>query len=145
MLMFPDTVLETTTVTPTSYSGQKIPVKGCLHAEILHNGTEVPAVFFIVPNEFILGIDLVQGFDLHIEGSKLKFLCKDTKVLEDTQLSTNQLSCVQGFVHKIKRRANAKPIQQKLRCLPLVILEDVTKELLKLASDGIIERIDASE
>lgn len=95
--------------------------------------------------ESLLGIDLIQVLDLQIEGSKLRFLSTDTDSLNDTRFSLNPLRCVKSFVHKVKLRPNIKPVQQKLRRLPFSVLEEVTKELLGLEADGIVERSDASE
>lgn len=50
-----------------------------------------------------------------------------------------------NFVHKVHTRPEVKPVQQKLRCLPLSVREAVTNELNELEEQGIIEIIDSSE
>ncbi|KFD45566.1 hypothetical protein M513_13555 [Trichuris suis] len=50
-----------------------------------------------------------------------------------------------NYVHKVKLKANYRPIRQKLRRLPPSVREAVSKEVTKLLSQGIIERVEASE
>lgn len=52
---------------------------------------------------------------------------------------------VKGYCHKVKMKADVKPVQQKLRRLPFAIRDDVSKELARLEKKGIIEKTDSSE
>ncbi len=60
-------------------------------------------------------------------------------------VSATHLGCVKGFVHKMQVNSTVTPVHQKLRCLPLSIRKEVSTELNRLLTAGIIEPIDASE
>ena len=50
-----------------------------------------------------------------------------------------------GFVHKVQIHTDVKPVQQKLRRLPLSVCDTVTAELNELEKQGTIEGVDSSE
>jgi len=55
-----------------------------------------------------------------------------------------QLPAMQGFVHKVRMKEEAVPVQQKLRPLPFAIRDEVDQHLRELEQQGIIERVDQS-
>lgn len=53
--------------------------------------------------------------------------------------------CAKSFIHKVKTRPEVRPVQQKLRRLPLSVRDAVSAELRYLEQHGIIEKTDSSE
>ncbi|CAI5683364.1 unnamed protein product [Oreochromis niloticus] len=140
-----------------TYSKEKLDVLGCLRADITYNGKSASTDLYIVRTGTpILGMDLVTALQLHIKGGQL--VLESPKVcatLQQTSAlpahckqeceSPSAFGCAKDFVHKVKVRPEVKPIQQKLRRLPLSVREAVSAELKNLEEHGIIEKIDASE
>ncbi|KAJ8335337.1 hypothetical protein SKAU_G00386790 [Synaphobranchus kaupii] len=103
----------------------------------------------------ILGMDLVTALQLHFKGGQVipetetvkvcATLCQPDTHRKQENESPIAFGCAKDFVHKVKIRPEVKPVQQKLRRLPLSVREAVSQELRNLEQHGIIERIDASE
>ncbi|KAJ8337813.1 hypothetical protein SKAU_G00367790 [Synaphobranchus kaupii] len=103
----------------------------------------------------ILGMDLVTALQLHFKGGQVipetetvkvcATLCQPDTHRKQESESPIAFGCAKDFVHKVKIRPEVKPVQQKLRRLPLSVCEAVSQELRNLEQHGIIERIDASE
>ena len=55
---------------------------------------------------------------------------------------TLDIGHAKGFVHKVQICTDVKPVQQKLRRLPLSVRDTVTAELNELEKQGIIEGVD---
>ncbi|KAK7912339.1 hypothetical protein WMY93_012550 [Mugilogobius chulae] len=104
----------------------------------------------------ILGMDLVTALQLQIQGGQL--IAQASKVcatlLQTKTPNTHKakdcespamFGCAKNFIHKVKLRPEVKPVQQKLRRLPLSVRDAVSKELKNMEENGIIEKIDASE
>ncbi|KAJ8048227.1 hypothetical protein HOLleu_00459 [Holothuria leucospilota] len=58
-----------------------------------------------------------------------------------SDLFTDEIGLIKGFQHKIKLKSDAQPVQQNLRRVPFAVRDKVTDELLKLESQGIIEKV----
>ena len=65
---------------------------------------------------------------------------------EFPDLFTDDIGLIKGFKHKIKVYTDVKPVQHKLRRIPLSVRDAVSKELQKLQDADIIEPVnEASE
>ncbi len=106
----------------------------------------------------MLGLDLIRLLNLDIVSGKVKQIDHEGEIapLQTTEhftspvhavspASATQLGCVKGFIHKVQVNSTVTPVRQKLRCLPLSIRKEVSTELNRLLTAGIIEPIDASE
>ena len=51
------------------------------------------------------------------------------------------LPAIKGFAHKVKLKPDVTPFKKKLRTLPYAMREEVTKHLLELEAQGVIERV----
>uniref|UniRef100_A0A5S6QM59 Reverse transcriptase domain-containing protein n=1 Tax=Trichuris muris TaxID=70415 RepID=A0A5S6QM59_TRIMR len=84
-------------------------------------------------------MDLIGGLNIRIHGSN---------VVSNVAVTTSEgrtNAKLRNYVHEVKIKRDIKPVKQKLRRLPLLLREAVAKEIHKLLSTGIIEKIDASE
>ncbi|XP_064463889.1 uncharacterized protein K02A2.6-like [Ornithodoros turicata] len=137
-----------------NYSNQKISVTGCFEAKVVFKDKVGTILFYVVPRgTTLLGRDAVRVLNICIEGKSLQCLSidgTDESVLppdlrrEFGQLFEKRIGFAKGFMHKVHVKADVKPVAQKLRRLPLALRDRVSKELNKLESEGIIERVDAS-
>ena len=99
-----------------------------------------------------MSMDLITALKLHIEGDKVLSAspaCNapaSSPVMQHSKAEAPAptVSCVKGFMHKFKVSESAITVRQKLRRLPFAVRSDVSDELNRLSSAGVIERIDAS-
>lgn len=155
---FPTCELSEPTVNLFTYSREKIPVKGCMHATVNHDGHSTTGSFLVVKSgTALLGLDLVVALHMRIEGTKVITAdSSDGPIAQKTptvpsatpqlapEIQVQEIGCAKGFVHKIQLKPVAVPVQQKLRRLPFAVRQAVSDELKDLHEKGIIERIDAS-
>ncbi|RXN18198.1 gypsy-16 si [Labeo rohita] len=97
----------------------------------------------------ILGMDLVTALNLQISGGHLLPVNQPTCAMPQSSVEaavepSTDFGYAKGFVHKVKIRS-VRPVQQKLRRLPLSDRDAVSAELRYLENHGIIEKIDSSE
>lgn len=146
-----------------TYAKEDLPVIGCLSAlaSVSANDNVVPATFYVVTaGSPLLGLDLIRLLNLDIVSGKVKHIDHEGEIapapLQTTEHSTSavhavspvsatHLGCVKGFIHKVQVNSTVTPVRQKLRRLPLSIRKEVSTELNRLLTAGIIESIDASE
>lgn len=135
-----------------TYLKETIPVLGCLQANVSIDPITAPASLYVVRGgTALLGMDLIRALKWTLShdsapsssSADLNLAPPTTPVME-TKSEPSLLGCVSGFVHKVKIRDNAVPVQQKLRRLPFAVRQSVSEELDKLLKAGIIEKIDAS-
>lgn len=153
--LFPRCDLTKPTVTLCTYSKEKIPVVGQLHATITHDGHSAKSSFMVVESGVtLLGLNMFVALHMCIEGDKVitanpsgspdpKPILPVPMPLSAPETKVREIGCAKGFVHKIQLKPYAIPVQQKLRRLPFSVRQAVTEELQDL-DKGIIERIDAS-
>ena len=122
------------TVTLCTYSKERIPVIGQLHATVTHEGHSAKCSFMVVESgAALLGLNLFVALHMCIEGNKvipnvnLKG-SPDTKptvpiamALTAPEAQVQEDGCAEGFVHKIQLKPHAIPVQQKLRRLPFSV------------------------
>ena len=60
------------------------------------------------------------------------------------QVSSKVLPAIRGYVHKVRLKPDAVPVQMPLRTMPYALREEVGKHLQDLEQQGIIERVDRS-
>ena len=97
----------------------------------------------------LMGMYLITAHKLRIEGDKVLSASNPPVSSPVMQLSKAEaqaptVGCVEGLMHKVKVSQSAIPVRQKLRRLPFAVRSDVSDELNRLSSAGVIERIDAS-
>ncbi|XP_033114101.1 uncharacterized protein K02A2.6-like [Anneissia japonica] len=136
----------------TSYTSHKITTVGCFKAKVQFKSKCANATFYVVTKgSSLIGKDLIQALGINIDGSTLT--CFETHAESTCTDVNSQFSClfsdtlgkVKGFKHKVKVRPEVKPVQQKLRRLPLTVRQAVSAELQRLLDAGIIERAEAPE
>ena len=60
------------------------------------------------------------------------------------QVSSQVLPAIRGYVHKVRLKPDAVPVQMPLRTMPYALREEVGKHLQDLEQQGVIERVDRS-
>ena len=135
--LFADVVLTGTTTRLEAYGGHRLPVRGVLQAEVsAANGRRCIASVYVVDAETpLLGRDLQMALKLSIRRG-------ETVCAVDQKDGT--LPAIAGFVHRIRVRPDATPVQQRLRPLPFALRQEVKDHLAELLEGGIIERVDSS-
>ncbi len=141
-----------------NYSRDKIPVCGSLTMNVTYYGKTVVGEFNIVKSGTpLIGRDICKTLDIEIKGGRLIEPVTHCAMLQlpsslptctDTPASTlisKGFGCAKDFIHKVKVRTEVKPVQQKVRHLPLSVRAAVSEELKTLEENGIIEKIDSSE
>lgn len=132
-----------------TYSKTPITVLGCMPATVVRDNDTCKASFYVTDSGTpLMGMDLITALKLRIEGNTVLPTSSASKpVLQlsmDSAAESPSVGCVEGFMHKVKIRDNAKPVRQKLRRLPFAVRSAVSDELQRLLSAGVIERVDAS-
>lgn len=130
-----------------TYSREQLPTLGCFTVSVSHDGVATTANFYVVKTGSpLLGMDLIKALKCHIVGDRIVTLSSPaaSPVLEICNAAASSPGCVKGFVHKVQIDESVKPVQHKLRRLPLSVREEVSKEINRLLGDGVIEKIDAS-
>lgn len=141
-----------------TYSKENIPVCGYLRLNVTYYGKTVAGEFNIVKSGTpLIGRDLCRALDIEIKGGCLIEPATNCAMLQpsSTSLASTDspvpiptvagFGCTKNFIHKVKIRPGVKPVQQKLRHLPLSVRAAVSDELKMLEENGIIEKIDSSE
>lgn len=101
-----------------TYTQTRIPVLGCLHAQVLVENSSAPATFFVVEDgTALLGMDLISSLHLSVNADTAMPV---TPVLSTIVTATflappPEIGCVKQFVHKVKIYPTVQPICQKLR------------------------------
>ncbi len=141
-----------------NYSRDKIPVCGSLTLNVTYYGKTVVGEFNVVKSGTpLIGRDICKTLDIEIKGGRLIEpvthcamlqlpsslpTCTDTPA---SALTSKGFGCAKDFIHKVKVRSEVKPVQQKVRHLPLSVRAAVSEELKTLEENGIIEKVDSSE
>uniref|UniRef100_A0A5S6QCG5 RNA-directed DNA polymerase n=1 Tax=Trichuris muris TaxID=70415 RepID=A0A5S6QCG5_TRIMR len=137
---FASAPLRTPPVTLTSYCKRPLPILGCFDASVKYKGKRARTTFYVARyGKALIGMDLIGELNIRIHGSD---------VVSNVAVTTSEgrtNAKLKNYVHEVKIKRDIKPVKQKLRRLPLLLREAVAKEIHKLLSTGIIEKIDASE
>ncbi|XDV26573.1 hypothetical protein PO909_030230 [Leuciscus waleckii] len=144
---FSSCVLSPPKVQLLTYSKENIPVCGSLRLNVTYYGKTVAGEFNIVKSGTpLIGRDLCKALDIEIKGGRLIEPATHCAMLKPSSISPGTgFGCAKNFTHKVKIRPGVKPIQQKLRHLPLSVRAAVSDELKMLEENSIIEKIDSSE
>ncbi|UYV72300.1 hypothetical protein LAZ67_9002523 [Cordylochernes scorpioides] len=122
-----------------SYTQQAIAVLGDLPAKIKHGNTVVHTLLHVVRADSpILGLELFNKLGLSIKDGKVNQITESSKILET-------LPVAKDIEYKIFVDTSVPPVQQKLRRLPPVLLDEVHKEIQRLVEMDIIEPIVTSK
>ena len=131
-----------------SYSGETIPVLGCVPVVVRHRQQECELFVHVVDGEGpdLMGRDWLR--DLKVTFGKIHALADSTAVQEvlekHSKLFCNELGCLQGMEVKLNVDRNATPKFFKARTVPLALKEKVEVELENLESMGIISPVESS-
>ena len=148
---FSTSKLSPPTVKLLTYSRQILKVFGCLKATVTYQQRTATGFFNIVKSGTpLIGLDLCEDLNIEIKGGKLVEPTVDCAMLSQSPRppeTTTSLDIrhAKGFVHKVQIHTDVKPVQQKLRRLPLSVCDTVTAELNELEKQGTIEGVDSSE
>lgn len=136
-----------------TYLKENIPVLGCLKATVSMDSATAPAFLYVVRGgSALLGMDPIRALNWTFTHKLNQVSSSATDqpspsaaapAIETTNINSS-FGCVTGFVHKVKVREDAVPVQQRLRRLPFAVRQAVSDELDMMLKEGIIERIDAS-
>ena len=144
----------------SSYTHTKIKVIGCFPASVSYKSQTSKGIFHIVNTGVsLIGKNLISALSLKIDGKSLTVNSCDisnkvnpnisstcTVATEFPDLFTDDIGLIKGFKHKIKVYPDVKPVQHKLRRIPLSVRDAVSRELQKLQDADIIEPVnEASE
>ncbi|UYV72938.1 hypothetical protein LAZ67_10001233, partial [Cordylochernes scorpioides] len=122
-----------------SYTQQAIDVLGDRPAKIKHGNTVVHTLLHVVRADSpILGLELFNKLGLSIKDGKVNQITESSKILET-------LPFAKDIEYKIFVDTSVPPVQQKLRRLPPVLLDEVHKEIQRLVKMDIIEPIVTSK
>ncbi|XP_003731307.2 uncharacterized protein K02A2.6-like [Strongylocentrotus purpuratus] len=101
--------------------------------------------FYIAKGESLMGVNLFDalGFQMNDHtGERIRLI--DNAYRERYAALFNEFGKCKGYCHAPRVDSSVPPTAQSLRRLPLAVRDEVSKELHRLESDGIIERIDSS-
>lgn len=139
----------------TNYSGGEIPVLGCIDAEVTVADRTCTTQLYVVRNgTAVIGLDVIRGVKLNFSDILAVDSCSEVVSEPDVEVTDSARASdsvptgvgkVKGYVHKVKLKADARPLIQKRRPLPLAVREKVRNELVRLETEDVIERIDSSE
>ncbi|UYV67953.1 hypothetical protein LAZ67_5002609 [Cordylochernes scorpioides] len=136
---FENIKLNPASVALKSYTQQAIHVLGDLPAKIKHDNTVVHTLLHVVRADSpILGLELFNKLGLPIKDGKVNQITESSKILET-------LPFAKDIEYKIFVDTSVPPVQQKLRRLPPVILDEVHMEIQRLVKMDIIEPIVTSK
>ncbi|UYV79909.1 hypothetical protein LAZ67_18001024 [Cordylochernes scorpioides] len=122
-----------------SYTQQAIDVLGDLPAKIKHGNIVVHTLLHVVRADSpILGLELFNKLGLSIKDGKVNQITESSKILET-------LPFAKDIEYKIFVDTSVPPVQQKLRRLPPVLLDEVHKEIQRLVKMDINEPIVTSK
>ncbi|XP_043215231.1 uncharacterized protein LOC122378317 [Amphibalanus amphitrite] len=121
------------TVKLEAYGGAGISVQGVFSALVTTPcGRQTEGEFYVADAEIpLLGRDLQRTLGVTVKNGT------DVCLVQQT----SQLPAINGFVHKVRLRADVEPVKKKLRSLPYAVREDVTKHLQELEEQGVIEKV----
>ena len=142
---FKKSKLSPPTVQLQTYSKHKLLVLGRLEVTVTYQNRNATVFFNVVESGApLIGLDLCEALNIEIKGGRL---VEPPPIMDCAVISQSDkgLGHAKNFVHKVQIRSDVKPVQQKLRRLPLSVREAVTKELNELEEQGIIEKIDSSQ
>ncbi|KAJ8046478.1 hypothetical protein HOLleu_05158 [Holothuria leucospilota] len=154
-LYFVREALQPCTTSITSYTSNKIPLLGYFDTNVSFQERSARIRTYVTrQGSTLVGKDVIQALQLHIDGATLT--CSSTTTSNNVQnvkffnafpdQFSDSFGVIKGYQHKIKLKSDARPVQQKLRPLPLAAREKVSAELARLEKDGVIERVtDATE
>ena len=117
-----------------------VPVIGTLPVTVTFEGKHADAQFYLVETsstEAILGLDLIKKLGLTLHSASGQVFRVEQQV--------EPLPAIEGYIHKIILKPDARPTAYRLRRLPMAVREEVSTELQRLLDADIIERVDASE
>ena len=111
-----------------AYGGAGISVVGMVRAPVTApSGQQVEAEFYVAEAEIpLLGRDLQRKLGITLKNGS------DVCLVQQV----TPLPAISGFVHKLRLRADAEPVKQKLRSLPYAVRGDVTEHLLELEAQA---------
>ncbi|UYV66448.1 hypothetical protein LAZ67_4001712 [Cordylochernes scorpioides] len=136
---FENIKLNPASVALKSYTQQAIDVLGDLPAKIKHGNTVVHTLLHVVrADSTILGLELFNKLGLSMKDGKVNQITESSKILET-------LPFAKDIEYKIFVDTSVPPVQQKLRRLPPVLLDEVHKEIQRLVKMDIIEPIVTSK
>ena len=133
-----------------------IPVSGVLHTQVRFGDTVAQGRIYIVERgEPILGRDLISALQLILKDNVVQMIvpaASNSSTSEADAVKTaypmlfqDRIGTGKGFVHQVRTKPDANPVQQKLRRLPFAVRDKVSQELKRLEAADIIEQIDSSE
>ncbi len=149
----------------TTYTGENVHVVGMAHANVECEGRRVEAYPFVIVRNGanVMGLDLYEslGYKLGISSCHDVDACMqcECRLVESSAGGTvaqhrfrsefaelfQQPETLLGFEHRPKVDSTVVPRSQALRRVPIALQEEVSKELGRMVSEGILEPIDASE
>ncbi|KFD46165.1 hypothetical protein M513_12973 [Trichuris suis] len=113
---FPSVQLCKSTVSLVMYTKRALPTLGCFPAIVRYKGRSASTRFFVVPSGTpLLGTDLFGALKITIRGMRV------VSTLSTTLGPCRAISSRKNFVHEVKVRSDVKPVQQKMRRLPLSV------------------------
>ena len=140
------------------YTHTNIKVIGCLPASVSYKSQTSIGIFHIVDTRVsLIGKNLISTLSLKIDGKSLtgnscnisnkvnpndtSSICTSsicTVATEFPELFTDDIGFIKGLKHKTKVYPDVKPVQHKLRRIPLSVRDAVSRELQKLQDADII-------
>lgn len=129
--------------------GNLIKVIGLWRAMVTVGEQAAECEFYVVDEgKSLLGRDSLKKLKARIDCEKGTFEVNQVEAprveREIDKVFSGKLGLVRGFEHKVKRKDGCRPVQQKIRRLPLMVRESVRKEIARLEKEGVIESIEAS-
>lgn len=144
---FKGTEVHATTTKLYGVGHQPLEVIGVLPVKITISERHTAAVDFYVVDtqaaEALLGLNALSKLGLTIHPDR--GLIAQISTSPDPALhEAEELPAIAGYRHRIRLKASAEPTRYPLRRLPLSLRSEVSAELRRLLTEGIIERVDSS-
>ena len=107
-----------------------------------------PFSFYVMTKgENLMGVDLFDRLGFQIVDTmtnEKKLLMVDGKVRQKWSNIFQGLGKVEKFSHQPMLRQDVTPVRQTMRRIPLSLRKEVSEEISRMLSEGIIEQIDTS-
>ena len=136
----------------TSYSKHAVPVKGFTMVDVYYGGKNYRLPLYVTEGDdaCLLGRQWLEKIPIHwqrvftvktqVQGNEIQDLLNEFKDVFDERPGS-----IKGFQADVRVKDGAKPLFHKPRPVPYALREQVSQDLDKLESLGIITKIESSE
>ena len=149
--LFPDTTVQTSSITLKTYTGEQMPVVGQMPVSVQYGEQTADLVLIVVAGDgpSLLGRSWLKHLRLDWKNIGKITTEKPTNLSQllakHAEIFTEEIGTIQPFTAKLHVRPDAVPKFCKSRFVPFSIKQAIEEELDKLEKAGILEKVTYSE